>query len=242
VIDTEDSISDGEFPLAIELLKDLVVNFHKDKLLVFIRPRNIEVLKELLIYKNINAFDGFVLPKFSLNNADEYLDVLKSSSHLLMPSIEGKELFDTYKLQKLKDKLVPYKEKVFLIRFGLEDMLRQLEMRRKCEDSIFDFAVTSSILGDFLAIFKSSGFEVSGGVYPCFSDMNGFIKDVKRDLKEGLFSKTIIHPSQIDLVHDVYKVTLDEFTEANKLLSSPHAIINLDLKMGEVKTMSPHAE
>ena len=121
MIDTEDSISDGEFPLAIELLKDLVVNFHKDKLLVFIRPRNIEVLKELLIYKNIDAFDGFVLPKFSLNNADEYLDVLKSSSHLLMPSIEGKELFDTYKLQKLKDKLVPYKEKVILIRFGLED-------------------------------------------------------------------------------------------------------------------------
>lgn len=241
VIDTEDAISDDELPHAIEIVKDLILSYKRDNLLVFIRPRNIEVLKEILSFNNIDEIHGFVLPKFSLINADEYLNTLKSTSHLIMPSIEGKELFEVEKLKELKDKLLAYKEKIILIRFGLEDMLRQLSMSRKCEDNIFDISVTSTVLGNFLAIFKSAGFGVSGGVYPCFKDEAGFIKDVERDLKEGLFSKTIIHPSQIDLAHEVYKVTSDEFSGANELLSSSYAIMNLDSKMGEIKTMSPHA-
>lgn len=241
VIDTEDAISESDLSYSMEVIKNLLTLFKKNKLLVFIRPRNIEILKELLSYESIDQIDGFVLPKFSLINAQEYLNTLKLSSHLIMPSVEGKELFDTNKLIKLKDILVQYKEKIILVRFGLEDMLRQLSMKRRCEDSIFDIAVTSSILGNLLAIFKSAGFGVSGGVYPCFNDEVGFIKDVRRDLKEGLFSKTIIHPAQIELAHDIYKVTLDELNEANSLLSSSQAIINLDGKMGEINTMSPYA-
>jgi len=241
VIDTEDAISDNDLDNAKKITKKIIASFEKNKLLVFIRPRNFNFLKELLLCENINQIDGFILPKFSLTNAQDYLNILKASPHFIMPSIEEKELFDTNKLTKLKDLLVEHKEKIILVRFGLEDMLRQLSMRRRCEDSIFDIVVTSTILGNFLAIFKSAGFGVSGGVYPCFNDEAGFIKDVKRDLKEGLFSKTIIHPNQIELTHEVYKVTLDEFSEANSLLSSSKSIINLDDKMGEVNTMSPYA-
>ncbi|MCF6330604.1 MAG: HpcH/HpaI aldolase/citrate lyase family protein [Sulfurimonas sp.] len=242
VIDTEDSISDNDFAYAIDVVKNLITSFKKNKLLVFIRPRNIETLKELLKNEKINQINGFVLPKFSLINAQQYLDILKPFSHQIMPSIEGEELFNTNKLIQLKDILVKHKEKIILVRFGLEDMLRQLSMKRRCEDTVFDITVTSSILGNFLAIFKSAGFGISGGVYPCFNDKNGFIKDVKRDLKEGLFSKTIIHPAQIKLAHEIYKVTLEELNEANSLLSSSKAIINLDAKMGEVGTMSPYAK
>ncbi len=242
VIDTEDAISDSDFEYALDIVKNLITSFKKNKLLVFIRPRNIETLKELLKNEKINQIDGFVLPKFSLINAQQYLDILKPFSHQIMPSIEEEELFNINKLIQLKDILVKHKEKIILVRFGLEDMLRQLSMKRKCEDSVFDITVTSSIFGNFLAIFKSAGFGISGGVYPCFNDKIGFIKDVKRDLKEGLFSKTIIHPAQIELAHEIYKVTLEELNEANSLLSSSKAIINLDAKMGEVNTMSPYAK
>ncbi|WP_455757162.1 HpcH/HpaI aldolase/citrate lyase family protein [Sulfurimonas sp.] len=121
-------------------------------------------------------------------------------------------------------------------------MLRQLKMRRKCEDSIFDFSVTSTVLGNFLAIFKSRGFEVSGGVYPCFKDVDGFKKDVLRDLKEGLFSKTIIHPSQIDIINKLYKVTKEEYEEAQQICESAHAIFSQNGKMAEQTTMFPHAK
>lgn len=60
------------------------------------------------------------------------------------------------------------RKKILLVRFGLEDMLKQLKMKRSCEDSVFDFSAIFYVLGSFIATFKSIGFRVSGGVYPCF--------------------------------------------------------------------------
>lgn len=242
VIDTEDGIEDHLLIDALAIVKELVLRYKKNKLLVFIRPKNVEILKEILTYENIDAVDGFVLPKFSLSNADEYLDALQNTKHYIMPSIEGRELFSSDALIELKDKLDARREKVLLVRFGLEDMLRQLSMKRECNDSIFDFAVSASVVGNFLAIFKSAGYAVSGGVYPCFSNKDGFIRDVKRDLKEGLFTKTIIHPSQIDLLHELYRVSQKESDYATKILENEKRIINLNGSMGEGKTMSPYAK
>lgn len=242
VIDTEDGIDDDVLDDAKDILRNILLRYKQTKLLVFVRPKNAEVLKEFLSYENIDKIDAFILPKFSLDNADSYLDVLCNSKHYIMPSIEGKELFNASALVELKDKLEGFRDRVILIRFGLEDMLRQLSMKRECEDSIFDLAVSASVLGNFLAIIKSAGYAVSGGVYPCFSDMDGFIKDVKRDLKEGLFSKTIIHPSQIDALHNIYKVSHKELNDANKILENEKSVINLNGSMGEGKTMSPYAE
>lgn len=240
VIDTEDGISDEVLGNALIILRELVRNHKREKLLVFIRPENVDVLKEILTYENIGEIDGFILPKFSLANAEAYLNLMKETRHYFMPSIEGSELFNSEALREINDKLEMFRDKIILVRFGLEDMLRQLSMKRGCDDSIFDFAVSASVLGNFLAIFKSAGFGVSGGVYPFFSDEEGFKKDVRRDLKEGLFSKTIIHPSQIDALHDVYKVSQREVDAANKIIENEKNIININDSMGEGKTMSPY--
>ena len=241
VVDTEDSISDKELDVAVKKLKLMLLHFQKKQLLVFIRPRNTDLLREILTFENIDMLDGFVLPKFSLENADIYLSMLQTTHHYFMPSIEGKELFQQSKLLELHEKLLQYKERIIIVRFGLEDMLRQLKMRRKCDESIFDLSVTSAVLGNFIAIFKSSGFEVSGGVYPCVSDEKGFIKDVLRDLKEGLFSKTIIHPNQIETMNELYKVTKEEFNEAREICNIDTEVWKQNSKMVEKKTMTPYA-
>lgn len=242
VIDTEDSISDAELNKALDNLENMLHNFTSSSVLIFIRPRNVSILKKLLLFENIDKVDGFVLAKFTLNNADNYLETLENTPYYIMPSIEGKELFQSDKLSKLCDKLLVFEDKIILVRFGLEDMLRQLKMRRECEDSIFDFSVTSTVLGNFIAIFKSAGFEVSGGVYPCFKDIEGFKKDVKRDLKEGLFSKTIIHPSHIDVVNDLYKVKQKDYFQAQEILQSSKNVFTQGGKMAEKTTMYPYSE
>jgi len=242
VIDTEDSISDAELNKALDNLENMLHNFTSSSVLIFIRPRNVSILKKLLLFENIDKVDGFVLAKFTLNNADNYLETLENTPYYIMPSIEGKELFQSDKLSKLCDKLLAFEDKIILVRFGLEDMLRQLKMRRECEDSIFDFSVTSTVLGNFIAIFKSAGFEVSGGVYPCFKDIEGFKKDVKRDLKEGLFSKTIIHPSHIDVVNDLYKVKQKDYFQAQEILQSSKNVFTQGGKMAEKTTMYPYSE
>ena len=242
VIDTEDSLAQSDLKNALEILQIFLKSFVKKKVLVFIRARNVELLEQILSFDGISKIDGFVLPKFSLHNADNYLALLQNQDFLFMPSIEGEELFDTQKLLELRTKLLPFQKKIILIRFGLEDMLRQLKMRRTCEDSIFDFSVTNVVLGNFIAVFKSAGFEVSGGVYPCFNDKDGFLRDIKRDLHEGLFSKTIIHPNQIEPMNELYKVTLQELEEAQKIVDFEGEVTALYAKMLEKKTMLPHAQ
>lgn len=108
-----------------------------------------------------------MLAKFSLTNCEKYMHLLQSTNFYIMPSIEGFELLEYVKLQELKQCILTYKHKVLLVRFGLEDMLKQLSMKRTCNDSVFDLAVGNAVLGNFIGIFKSAGFAVSGGVYPC---------------------------------------------------------------------------
>lgn len=242
LIDTEDGIDDESLDIAFEAIKKLLKIYKKKKLAVFIRPRNIDVLADILEFKNIDKVDGFILPKFSLENAQNYFDLLKDYDFSVMPSIEGEELFNQNSLYELRTILLKNRENILLVRFGLEDMLRQLKMKRSCEETIFDFSATSYILGSFIATFKSAGFTISGGVYPCFKDDNGFIKDVQRDLKEGLFSKTIIHPRQIKLSNDLYKVTDRELSEALEISNKNQAVFNQNDKMAEVVTMKPHAQ
>ncbi len=242
LIDIEDGIKSESLDTAFKAIEKLLKVYEKKKLAVFIRPRDVEALGKILKLENINKIDGFILPKFSLLNAEDYFSLLKDYDFLVMPSIEGEELFNQNSLYELRDILLKNAKNILLLRFGLEDMLRQLKMKRSCEDSIFDFSATSYVLGGFISTFKSAGFTVSGGVYPCFKDDEGFIKDVKRDLKEGLFSKTIIHPRQIRLTNELYRVTKEELREALEISNVSEAVFNQNDKMAEVITMKPYAQ
>jgi citrate lyase beta subunit len=102
--------------------------------------------------------------------------------------------------------------------------------------------VTQSVLGNFLAVFKSEGFMVSGGVFPCFLDDEGFVCDVQRDLDEGLFGKTIIHPRQITLANELYKVDAKSYQEALEMVQSTRKVFNQNGSMAERLTMSPYAK
>jgi citrate lyase beta subunit len=242
VIDFEDGLDPSEMEKSYENVRSILKLCNEKSPLVFIRPKDHEHLKEILKMEDIDNIDGFVLPKFSLTNKEKYFDVLEKKDFYIMPSIEGNELFEYDKLKELKNFLLTHKEKILLVRFGLEDMLRQLNLKRGCEDSIFDLAVGNVVLGNFIAVFKSSGFVISGGVYPCFKNYEGFKKDISRDLKEGLFSKTIIHPDQIELVDEMYKVEKQEYNESLQLLESQNVVFNQNNKMAEKHTMSGFAE
>ena len=242
LIDTEDGLNQADLQKALDAIQELLLEYEKKELLLFIRPKNSEVLKELLSFKQIEKIDGFILPKFSLSNATEYFDILKPYDFLLMPSIEGSELFNHQELLQLRDIILTNAKKVLLVRYGLEDILRVLSLRRSCKESIFDFSTTSVVVGNFIATFKSAGFAVSGGVYPCFNDKDGFIRDIQRDLKEGLFSKTIIHPNQIELTNELYKVSQKEFDEALEISQTQEAVFAQNGKMAEVCTMLAHSQ
>lgn len=243
VIDFEDGLATSRFAEAMQNIEEVLKDIDGDSPLVFLRAKNVEHLESLLELESISKVHGFILAKFSLETADRYLASLQSSDFLVMPSIEGKELFNHEELHRLKEKILAYKQRVIVVRIGIEDMLRQLGMRRKKGESVFEFAATAHVIGNFIATFKSTGFAISGGVYPFFQDEEGFRDDVKRDLKEGLFSKTIIHPSQIETAHECYRVSSEELAKAEAtLLREEEAVFAYKGSMVEVATMTPYAK
>ena len=220
VIDFEDGLARIDQPQALDHLETILENLQETKLLRFIRPQNKEMLREFLQLKNIEKVDGFILPKFGLDNAKSYLSLFPISdlpfSWHIMPSIEGKELFNIQQLQKLKEILLPYQKQIICIRFGAQDMLRQLGLRQ--EGSIYDMLVPRQVIANFIATFKPYGFEVSAPVYPNFSDKIGFKKEISYELQNALISKTIIHPNQIELLNERYKVSQSELKIVQKIL------------------------
>ena len=244
VIDFEDGLANADRQEALDKLPILLKNIKETTLLRFIRPQNQKMLKELLKLEFINNIDGFILPKFGLENADDYLSLfpisdLPLSSHI-MPSIEGKELFDIQQLQKLREILLPHQKQIICIRFGAQDMLRQLSLRQ--DESIYNMLVPSQVIANILTTFKPFGFEISAPVYPNFSDNEGFQKEITYELQNGLISKTIIHPNQIQPLNQLYKVSEVELKIAQQILEREDGVLNLNGSMGEQKTQSSWAE
>ncbi len=242
VIDTEDGLHISMLEEALHQIKSVLQEYKVADLYVFIRPKSIEILEKILHVKGIEKIDGFVLAKFSLKTMDKYLEILKPFDFYIMPSIEDIELFDIDKLRLIRDTLEEYRDKVLLIRFGAEDMLRQLGLRRDRDISLYEMIAPSKAIANILHVFKISGYEISAPVYPFYSDNAGFIKEVKRDLIEGFISKTIIHPSQIEPLQEIYKVTKDEYNLAKKLLHVSDGVFSNDGAMAEVSTQSPWAK
>jgi citrate lyase beta subunit len=242
VIDTEDGLHVRDFKEAISQIKDALTEYKQSDLYVFIRPKNIAVLAKLLSMENIDKIDGFILAKFSLENMQEYLELLAPLDFYIMPSIEGKELFDIGKLRLLRDRLEDFREKVLLIRFGAEDMLRQLGIRRSKDIALYDMLAPSQIIANILNVFKIANYQISAPVYPFYSDTDGYVKELKRDLLEGLITKTIIHPSQIEPLEEIYSVSQDEYTLASKILHEDNSVFADDGSMTEVNTQSPWAK
>ncbi len=244
VFDTEDGLKAEALDEGLARIKMLLAQLKPAGLLRFIRPRSVKVLRQLLAFEHIDRIDGFILPKFGLESAEPYLRTIDtaSSTPLFMPSIEGTELFDTMALKELRTLLLPYKERIPLIRFGAEDMLRQLGLRRDCETSLYEMAAPSQVIASMIGTFKPYGFDISAPVFPCYKDSEGFERELLRDLSEGLVSKTIIHPDQITALERLYRVSKKEFGDAEQIINTTEAVFAQEGKMAERSTNQPWAE
>ncbi len=242
VIDTEDGLHVKHEADVLTQLCELLGAYEPNSLYVFLRPRNIEWLETMLTCKALKHIDGFVLPKFSLENAERYLHALHGYDGAFMPSVEGRELFDATLLRALKEKLAPYKARIPLVRFGAEDMLRQLGIRRESAFSLYELSATSQVIANMLHVFKPDGYEVCAPVYPFYDDIEGFAREIRRDLAEGLLSKTIIHPSQIEAFERAYRVDEKTLQSARRLVTFEGAVFGDGGDMAEKATRQPWVE
>ncbi|MFA5064342.1 MAG: CoA ester lyase [Dehalococcoidia bacterium] len=66
----------------------------------------------------------------------------------------------------------------------------------------------------------SAGIEPVDTVYPNIKDMEGLKEDARRAAGMGFRGKWVVHPSQIDIVNEIFTPTGDEIRLAKKLLTA----------------------
>lgn len=164
--------------------------------LIFIRVRNLDQFKifvSKLTSKQAHALSGFVFPKFSSNNALDFLSILEATSVRIgemlyaMPILEGQEVaFREYRereLLLLRTIIEPYQSKILNIRIGGTDMSSLFGVRRDINSSIYDIMTVRDAFSDILNFFsRNLDYVVSAAVWEYFlaykeDDINDVIKN-----------------------------------------------------------------
>lgn len=219
VICLEDAIREDQVEQAEARFAEALTQFaaRETPVLVFARPRNIEMLVRLLRLPDIEAIQGFVLPKITTQNLPQWLSVLVHGKHAFMPTIEGEEAFDRTALSRLRDQLLPYADRVTAIRIGGNDILNILGVRRSNTRTAYDGPL-GPVIRDIAGTFLPYGFSVAAPVFEHFSSTDLLRAEVEQDIEHGLLTKTAVHPLQMETIQSLYRPSGAEMAEARAIL------------------------
>lgn len=222
VICLEDSVNARDVPkaltnLAVFLLALQATATNAVRPSIFVRPRSAQILAHILRLPAIECVDGFVIPKATADCMPEYMAVLSHDHHMLMPTLETREVFDTMEMRRLRDQLLAFQDRVLAIRIGGNDLLQTMGARRSAARTSYDGPL-GPVIVSLVTTYKPWGFHLTGPVFEHFGNLDLLREEVERDLEHGLIGKTAIHPCQIDIIQAAYAVDPVEMAEAQSIL------------------------
>ncbi len=211
--------------------KKAVKSFYIPKIFIRVREKDqICRLMEMLGDAQI-LVTGFIIPKFIPETADGYIDELLKINReynrkiYMMPILESQAMIDLRTrctmLYAIKDKLKRIEPLVLNIRVGGNDLCKMFGFRRHSNESIHDIKPVSAIFSDIVTTFGLD-YVISGPVWEYFNGENweeGLKSEIVGDILCGFLGKTVIHPNQIEVVHNAYKVSLKDLQDANSILN-----------------------
>ncbi len=223
VICLEDSIHPHDAPQAMVNLAAFLLALHAmaasaRRPLIFIRPRSAQMLAHILGLPAIECVDGFVIPKATADSMPEYMGVLSHDHHMLMPTLETREVFDPAEMRRLRDQLLAFQDRILAIRIGGNDLLQTMGARRSAARTSYDGPL-GPVIVSLVTTYNPWGFHLTAPVFEHFGNLSLLREEVERDLEHGLIGKTAIHPCQIDVIQNSYAVDPIEVAEAQSMLA-----------------------
>ncbi len=220
VVCLEDAVAPADRGLALIRLERLLLELRAapPAIRLYVRPHDPGMLSRIARMAGIDAVEGFVLPKANAGNLRTWLGALPPGEHRLMPTIEGIEAFDAQELRRLRDALLPHRERVTAVRIGGNDVLGLLGVRRSRVRTAWEGPL-ANVLRDVAGTFLPAGFELAAPVFEHYGAPEVLAREVEIDLEHGLCTKTAIHPSQLAIVHAAYRPDPDELDDARAILA-----------------------
>lgn len=220
--DLEDSVPSNDKQVARKLVAEHLASRQEDKeSSIYVRINSVDsgLVKEDLDKIIVNGLDGVVLPK--INNSQEVIEIADKIEALvskrgisarirIIPSIE------TAKGVINANSIALAHENVVALVFGVFDYLYDMNIDVEYDDGIsYDYA-RSKIPVDA----RAAGIEALDGIWQEVNDIDGLIKDATNARKLGYSGKTLIHPSHIIPVHDIFRPTKKQIEWAEKVLAA----------------------
>ena len=167
----------------------------------------------------MNGLDGIVLPK--IGNSEEVtqiihkIDAIVSKRKLtsgirIIPSIE------TARGVVNANSIASSHKNVTALVFGLFDYLYDMNIDVEYDDFVSYNYARSKIPVDA----RAAGIDALDGIWQNVNDIDGLIKDAAIAKKLGYSGKTLIHPSHINPVHDIFRPTKKQIEWAKKVLAA----------------------
>lgn len=220
--DLEDSVPSNDKQLARKLVAEHLTSRQEDKeSSIYVRINSVDsgLVEEDLDKIIVNGLDGVVLPK--INNSQEVIEIADkiealvskrgiSSRIRIIPSIE------TAKGVINANSIALAHENVVALVFGVFDYLYDMNIDVEYDDGISYYYARSKIPVDA----KAAGIEALDGIWQEVNDIDGLIKDATNARKLGYSGKTLIHPSHIIPVHDIFRPTKKQIEWAEKVLAA----------------------
>lgn len=229
VVCIEDSVRHQDVPLALGNLASFLLDLARqddrhNRPHIFVRPRDAMILAHILGFPGIEAIAGFVIPKATANSLPAYLSVLSHDHHLLMPTLETREVFDPIEMRRLRDQLRTVQDRILAIRIGGNDLLQTLGARRSHVRTAYDGPL-GPVIANLVTTYRPFGFQLSAPVFENFGNTELLVDEVERDIEHGLLTKTAIHPRQIAAIQALYAVPADDLAEARAMSGdTAHAV------------------
>ena len=220
--DLEDSVPLNDKQVARKLVAEHLASRQEDKeSSIYVRINSVDsgLVKEDLDKIIVNGLDGVVLPK--INNSQEVIEIADKIEALvskrgisarirIIPSIE------TAKGVIHANSIALAHENVVALVFGVFDYLYDMNIDVEYDDGISYYYARSKIPVDA----KAAGIEALDGIWQEVNDIDGLIKDATNARKMGYSGKTLIHPSHIIPVHDIFRPTKKQIEWAEKVLAA----------------------
>ncbi|MEW5839315.1 MAG: HpcH/HpaI aldolase/citrate lyase family protein [Pseudomonadota bacterium] len=219
---TEDAVSNAQLETALDNLRLTLAHMPPDSsTLRFVRVRNLEIMQRVLAMPGQEKLDGFVIPKATRHNLDDYFAPIAHSRHWLMPTLETAEVFCEQEMRLLRDKLSePHlRARILALRIGGNDLLALLGIRRPRHVSIYRTPL-GGIIARLVTTLRPHGFHLTAPVFEHLDIPELLSMEVEEDLLHGLIGKTAIHPSQIPLIEKHYRVCPNDLDAAHKILDN----------------------
>lgn len=221
VLCLEDALHENDVQQGLHQLRTFLSNsVRKDRPLVFVRPRDLNMGHQIADYPGIHKIHGFVVPKLAVDSLPDWVSIARARDLVLMPTLESAWVFDAVALSHFAQTLIEEAQgRVFALRVGGNDLLSHLAMRRVRGQTVYEGPL-AGCLSQLMCSLSGRGFALTAPVFDITDDPFTLARECQRDVDFGFVGKTAIHPNQIDIIQACFAVPQTALDDAREVLDN----------------------